>query len=278
MIKQVDINKHKAEFYRDFVISDTISTPLPPDGLKLLLEGKMFDHPPMHHFDQSGYSLTPIEGLYAYHHQLYLVSKLHKFIADRRKWGMSEPNSQYLKSVLLSHITEHFDPKAWKTGGDFSYHSNLKSKILDDLPKNFVVNHSAKFQRLGYSGEALDQILTLAEVIDPAYYRLAHMQTKYGFDISIDYVDENKSFEFFHYEFDSFDGQEVDNGLNQLKELAESIGSERLNEYFESAAQMIWDMRDEWIDLDYISQSKWKTDFFGLEPERFKQTVWNKIS
>ena len=48
-----------------------------------------------------------------------------------------------------------------------------------------------------------------------------------------------------------------------------------LNLDWDSAALDLWKKRDQWINLDFFDQTKWRTDFFGLPPEKFKNVIWD---
>lgn len=129
------------------------------------------------------------------------------------------------------------------------------------------INHAHLYERKGYEGEALKQISQLAKVY-PIIYKLIHMKPKWGIDISIDYVDETKAFEVFHYEWDDFDYNTVLAKQHQIEELIST------NDW-EDVAEALWCRRDEWIYLDPEGQSKFKTDFLGVEPDRFKLVAWS---
>jgi hypothetical protein len=43
---------------------------------------------------------------------------------------------------------------------------------------------------------------------------------------------------------------------------------------WEFAAKTLISKKDEWINLGFFEQSKYKTDFFNLPEERFKMIAW----
>ena len=49
-----------------------------------------------------------------------------------------------------------------------------------------------------------------------------------------------------------------------------------LNTDWEDAAKTLINKKDEWHGLDFFAQSKWKSDFFGVEPEQFKMVLLDK--
>lgn len=129
------------------------------------------------------------------------------------------------------------------------------------------VNHANLYERKGYAEEALEQIKGFARHF-PIIYKLIHMKPKWGIDISIDYVDSTKAFEVFHYEWDDFDYQNV---VAKQQEIEDVIST---NDW-EDIANTLWCRRNEWIHLDFEGQTKFKTDFLGIEPERFKLVAWS---
>ena len=49
----------------------------------------------------------------------------------------------------------------------------------------------------------------------------------------------------------------------------------RLNLPLNKVALELIDLKDQWYELDFFEQSKWKTDYFGLTPEKFKNVIWD---
>ena len=135
-----------------------------------------------------------------------------------------------------------------------------------DSDRGVHLNHADLYERKGYHGYALEQLSGYAEGI-PTIYKLMHLKPKWGIDISIDYVDAGKAFEVFHYEWDDFDYNRVAEKQAQIEELV-------LNTDWEHLANVFWDRRTEWMHLDFDGQTRYKTDYLGLEPERFKLVVW----
>ena len=76
-------------------------------------------------------------------------------------------------------------------------------------------------------------------------------------------------FEVFHFGWDSFDF----NAVVENKKLVEEVV---LNTDWDDKAVELLDRRDEWYNLEFFEQSKWRTDFFGLPPEKFKQVIWEE--
>lgn len=131
----------------------------------------------------------------------------------------------------------------------------------------YVLNHSMLLERKGYGGEALKQLIKYAKY-NPLIYKLINYKTKWGLDLSIDYVDESgECFEVFHYEYDSFDI----NKINKIKENVEQLVS---NTNFDEVVRDLKNKKSEWFNLEFFAQSEWKTNYFNLEPERFKMIGW----
>ena len=130
------------------------------------------------------------------------------------------------------------------------------------------INHSDLFERKGFSSNALEQISYVAKEENPMLYKLVKMKPKWGIDISIDYVSENAVFEVFHYEWDSFD---YDALLEKKSEIEHFV----LQQDWDDVAKTLWKKKDEWYDLDFFDQTQWRTDYFGLSPEKFKNVIWD---
>jgi len=129
------------------------------------------------------------------------------------------------------------------------------------------LNHAFLFERKGYEGEALDQ-LKKQVVSNPLLYKLINYKGKWGVDFSMDYVDDKgTSMEIIHFEYDSYDFKEI----VEIKGMIES--KVKLVDWNFAANQII-KRKDEWINLEFFEQSKYKTDFFGLPAERFKTLAW----
>ena len=128
------------------------------------------------------------------------------------------------------------------------------------------INHCDLFERKGFKSCALDQLEALAEV-NPMLWKLVKMKPKWGIDISIDYVSEDAVFEVFHYEWDAFN-------YDQVIEKKEEIEQFVIKQDWDDIAKELWGKKDEWINLDFFDQTKWRTDYFGLSPEKFKNVIW----
>ena len=131
------------------------------------------------------------------------------------------------------------------------------------------INHADLFERKGFKDCALDQLLAIAEQFNPMLYKLVKMKPKWGIDISIDYVSEDAVFEVFHYEWDSF---EYDAVMEKKHEIEYFV----LNQDWDEVAVTLWKKKNEWYNLDFFAQTQWRTDYFGLSPEKFKNVIWDE--
>ena len=140
--------------------------------------------------------------------------------------------------------------------------------ILWDKRDGAHINHCDLFERKGFGDQALDQLYAVAESNNPMLYKLIKMKPKWGIDISIDYVSKDHVFEVFHYEWDAF---EYDAVIEKKLEIEKFV----LNLDWDKVALELIELKDQWYHLDFFEQSKWKTDFFGLTPEKFKNVIWD---
>lgn len=130
-----------------------------------------------------------------------------------------------------------------------------------------VLNHSSLFERKGYRGEALDQLLYWAKTL-PLLYKITAMRPKWGLDFSMDWVDrEGNAFEVLHWEWDGFDYEEV-----QVRKL--QVQAVLLTTDWEDAGRRVLLKKDEWHHLDFFQQSDWKCNYFGIPKEQFKMVIW----
>jgi hypothetical protein len=87
-------------------------------------------------------------------------------------------------------------------------------------------------------------------------------------DISVDYADDQGNvFELLHWEYDGFDVDEIANKKINVEKFLLSV------DWNAAAAEMI-ERKKEWHYLGFFEQSAWKTEFFGIEKERFKMVLW----
>tara|TARA_E500000318_G_scaffold96374_1_gene96715 strand:+ start:94 stop:720 length:627 start_codon:yes stop_codon:yes gene_type:complete len=184
---------------------------------------------------------------------------------------LKDPNSVDLFDQNGYHLT-----KAEQAYLSFNGYEPIERRHEDCLRQDWIVwdkrvgahiNHSDIFERKGFSSYALEQLLAIAE-INPMLYKLIKMKPKWGIDISIDYVSEDAVFEVFHYEWDSFEYDKVIEKKLEIENFVTKLD-------WDDVAKELWKRKDEWFYLDFFDQTKWKTDFFGLSPEKFKNVIWD---
>ena len=139
--------------------------------------------------------------------------------------------------------------------------------MLWDKRDGAHINHSDIFERKGFSSNALEQLYAVAPY-NPMLYKLIKMKPKWRIDISIDYVSPDAVFEVFHYEWDSFNYEQV---IEKKLEIEEFL----LKLDWDDVAKDLWRKKDDWFYLDFFEQTKWRTDYFGLSPEKFKNVIWD---
>ena len=130
------------------------------------------------------------------------------------------------------------------------------------------INHSDLFERKAYNEDALGQLIHYAKS-NPMLYKIIKMKPKWGIDISIDYVSEDAVFEVFHYEWDSFE-------YDAIYEKKLEIENFVINNDWDDIAKHLWKIKDQWFHLDFFEQTQWRTDYFGLSPEKFKNVIWHE--
>jgi len=74
-------------------------------------------------------------------------------------------------------------------------------------------------------------------------------------------------FELLHWEYDGFDYQEIADKKTHIEKFLLAV------DWNSAAAEMIR-RKSDWHHLGFFEQSAWKTEFFGMEKERFKMVLW----
>ena len=185
---------------------------------------------------------------------------------------LKDPNSVDLFDQNGYHLT-----KAEQAFLAFNGYSPIVRRHEDCLRQDWIVwdkkdgahiNHSDLFERKGFRSCAHDQLEAVAEDFNPMLYKLIKMKPKWGIDISIDYVSKDAVFEVFHYEWDAFEYEAVMEKKHEIEYFV-------LNQDWDEVALKLWKRKDEWYHLNFFEQTKWRTDFFGLTPEKFKNVIWD---
>lgn len=199
-------------------------------------------------FDPNPYWTTPIEN------EELLLDKRTTSLFDQNGYHLTQIEQEYAKFNgygLQNRREEFVIRKDW-----FEWEKYEGAHI----------NHSDLFERKSYAGEALEQLKHFAKQ-NPILYKIIKMKPKWGIDISIDFVDEHRVFEVFHYEWDDFEFEKVDKMKNHIEKFI-------LSKNWDEESEKLWDIKEEWINLDFFEQTEWRTNYFGLAPEKFKNVIW----
>lgn len=130
------------------------------------------------------------------------------------------------------------------------------------------LNHCLLFERKGFIGEALAQLKEQANT-NTLLYKLIKLKPKWGFDFSMDYTDkEGNVLEVFHYEYDGFHFDEINEKRIKYEPILLSID-------WADAAKKLIARKSEWSHLEFFEQSAWKCKYFGFDNERWKMVVWD---
>jgi hypothetical protein len=146
-----------------------------------------------------------------------------------------------------------------------------KDWIVSDTPciTGAHINHCDLFQRKGFISRASMQLNAYVNR-NPLLWKLIKMKPKWGIDISIDHVDAaGNVFEVFHYEWDSFSYSDIQHKKREIESLV-------LTTDWDDVASDLLSRKSEWFYLDFFEQSKWRTDYFGISPEKFKNIIWSE--
>jgi len=201
------------------------------------------------HLDANGYPHNPIKDYTP------TIRDLHLF--DQNGYDLC-PLEQIYTKVNFGSVKKH------------RRHRNaIKSNWFVQKPvkEGAHLNHSLMFERKAYAGDALAQLKAWAKDL-PLLHKIIAMRPKWGLDFSMDYADrEGNSFEVLHWEWDSFDYEEVMAMKSKLEPKLMSID-------WNEAANMLLKRKAEWHGLDFFGQSDYKCNFFGVPKEQFKMVLW----
>jgi hypothetical protein len=203
-------------------------------------------------FNPAGHWTRPIAKL------VYLPTAEDVALFDQNGYDLTEIEKHYASSNMAGPDSHR------------CHRTALKQPWLEMKNKTSGchLNHSLLFERKGYAGDALAQLKMWAHDL-PLLHKIINIRPKWGLDFSMDYVDQQgNSFEVLHWEWDSFNYDEI----QEVKAQAESI---LINVDWEDAAKQLLARKSEWFDLDFFAQSDWKCKYFGIVKERFKMVIWS---
>lgn len=202
-------------------------------------------------FDPNGYWSNPVEKI------VYLPTAEDIALFDQNGYDLTDLEKHY----AYSNWTK---PKKHR-----EHRVALKQPWFtqDYVIEGAVLNHSLLFERKGYTGEALKELQHWAKKL-PLIHKIIALRPKWGLDFSMDYVDcQGNAFEILHWEWDSFDYDEIET----IRRIVEPI---LLSIDWKEAGQNILAKKDQWYHLDFFAQSAWKCNYFGIPEERFKMVAW----
>ena len=200
------------------------------------------------YFDPNGYWTEPMSKM------LYIPCVEDVALFDQNGYDLTVIEQHFAEANVRNHRQHRYCMKKdWLI---------QESKIV-----GAVLNHSLLFERKGYQGAALEQLKHWAKDF-PLLHKIIAMRPKWGLDFSMDYVDrEGNAFEVLHWEWDSFDYEEI-----QVRKL--QVQAKLATTDWDDAGQALLKRKDEWHHLDFFAQSEWKCRYFGIVNERFKMVIW----
>ena len=203
-------------------------------------------------FNSNGYWTKPIKKL------LYIPIKEDVYLFDQNGYALTDIERHFALSNGVKPKIHRQDQYTLKDDWFIQEFDSIEGPVL---------NHSFLSERKGYKGEALEELLYWSKQL-PLLHKIIAIRPKWGMDFSMDYVDrDGNSFEILHWEWDSFDFDEISHAKEMIEPILLAID-------WEDAAQNILKHKEEWHHLDFFGQSDWKCNFFGIQRERFKMVIW----
>lgn len=202
-------------------------------------------------FDSNGYWDKPVEKI------VYLPTAEDVALFDQNGYDLTDLEKHYAYSNWTKP-KKHREHRVALKQPWFTQEVTIEGPVL---------NHSLLFERKGYTGAALEELQYWAKTL-PLIHKVIALRPKWGLDFSMDYVDcEGNAFEVLHWEWDSFDYDEIEAVRKEIEPVLLAID-------WHQAAKDILKYKPQWHHLDFFAQSDWKCDFFGIPKERFKMVIW----
>jgi hypothetical protein len=202
-------------------------------------------------FDPNGYWDKPVEKI------VYLPTAEDVALFDQNGYDLTDLEKHYAYSNWTKP-KKHREHRVALKQPWFTQEVTIEGPVL---------NHSLLFERKGYTGAALEELQYWAKTL-PLIHKVIALRPKWGLDFSMDYVDcEGNAFEVLHWEWDSFDYDEIEAVRKEIEPVLLAID-------WPQAAKDILKYKPQWHHLDFFAQSDWKCDFFGIPKERFKMVIW----
>jgi hypothetical protein len=204
-------------------------------------------------FDTNGYWTNPVEKI------VYLPTPEDVALFDQNGYDLTD-------------LEKHYAYSNWTKPKKHREHRVALKQSWFEQPlttvEGAVLNHSLLFERKGYTGAALEELTAWARTL-PLIHKIIALRPKWGLDFSMDYVDrQGNAFEILHWEYDSFDYEEIAVLKLQMEPTLLAID-------WNEAADNMLKHKDQWYHLGFFEQSAWKCNYFGIPNERFKMVAWN---
>lgn len=124
------------------------------------------------------------------------------------------------------------------------------------LPNNIYIDHCMLLMRCCLDDNCEEQVQTWLQH-DKRLIYLMQTKQKWGIDIDVNWINDNKAYEIIHLEYDSYDLQEAIDIKNELETFFN-------NADLENMAMSIIDKESEWRKFNGLMQNDWKARFFGF--------------
>lgn len=124
---------------------------------------------------------------------------------------------------------------------------------LEEGIEGLILDHSMFLCRCNYTGQALDQLISMKKTIPFADY-LIRTRVKWGFDFALDAIRDDEIFEVLHVEFDS-------NNFDYFNDRMINFDWTIRHTDWQDAADQVWAMRDQWQSLKGFEQNHWKAKY-----------------
>ncbi len=145
-------------------------------------------------FDPNGYWDKPVEKI------VYLPTAEDVALFDQNGYDLTDLEKHYAYSNWTKP-KKHREHRVALKQPWFTQEVTIEGPVL---------NHSLLFERKGYTGAALEELQYWAKTL-PLIHKVIALRPKWGLDFSMDYVDcEGNAFEVLHWEWDSFDYDEIE--------------------------------------------------------------------
>jgi hypothetical protein len=137
---------------------------------------------------------------------------------DREGYELLPIEQEYYKAAGFNLHKE--DVLAHESGqGDQGWQAICNNWVVQTQQHpNIFLDHSLVVHRLGFGGEALEQIKHYSEY-RPELAKLIHTKTKWGHDFCLDWIDEDGVTEIIHWEWDFRNFEEYDKHRQYVEKL-----------------------------------------------------------